>query len=110
MLSIPQDKAEAAQFTGYYLRQICAMDSKGGEIIKGGHSVCQSYISGVLDYHGVLQSMKIAPAIDICVPKDVALYDLQKIVLAYLYKNKTHDYFNASPAVTMALYEVFPCR
>lgn len=102
--------AQASQFSGAYLRQVCAMDEKGRETTKGGHAVCQAYISGVIDYHNVLRAMDIAPRVDICVPEKIASYDLQKIVVGYLRYHAEHDGFNASPAVTMALYEVFPCK
>ena len=86
------------------------MNEKKEETVKGGHVVCQSYISGVIDYHNVLRALNIAPKVDICVPREASMYDLQEIVLNYLEKNVQHDDFNASPAVTMALYEVFPCK
>jgi hypothetical protein len=102
--------AFASQFSGTYLYQVCNMDEDEKEYVKGGHAVCQSYISGVIDYHNVLRALKIAPKLNICVPDHVGTFDLQKVVLAYLKLNSQHDSFNASPAVTMALYEVFPCK
>jgi hypothetical protein len=100
----------AAKVSGGYLYQMCSMNEKKEETVKGGHVVCQSYISGVIDYHNVLRALNIAPKVDICVPREASMYDLQEIVLNYLEKNVQHDDFNASPAVTMALYEVFPCK
>lgn len=107
-LALPTS-AHAARFTGAYLLDICNMDEKGRETVEGGHSACQAYIAGVIDYHAVLQSMKIAPAIDICIPPEVKMYDLHRIILAYLRKHPEHDNFTAAPAVTMGLYEKFPC-
>jgi hypothetical protein len=101
--------AHAARFTGAYLLDMCNMDDKGRETVEGGHTACQGYIAGVIDYHAVLQSMKIAPAIDICIPQDVKMYDLHRIVLKYLRKHPEHDNFTAAPAVTMGLYEKYPC-
>ena len=101
--------AEAARFSGAYLYQLCQMDKDGKEIVKGGHAVCQAYIAGVIDYHTVLQSMKIAPKLDICVPEKTGSATLHAVVLRYLEKNNTHDGFVAAPAVTMALYEKYPC-
>ena len=86
------------------------MDQKGRELVNGGHTACQAYISGVMDYHNVLQSLDIAPKVDICVPGDVSMNDLHMTVLKYLRSNGEHDDFIASPAVTMALYSVYPCN
>lgn len=101
--------AQAARMSGAYLYRVCDMDAQGRETIKGGHAACQSYIAGVLDYHSVLQSMKIAPSVNICVPQKTTLRDLQDIVLNFLRTHKEHDGFVAAPAVTMALFQVFPC-
>ncbi len=86
------------------------MDSNGKEVVKGGHNACQSYIAGVLDYHNVLQSLNIAPKIDICVPGGVAMGELQAIVLRYLRAHGEHDAYIAAPAVTMAIYQIYPCK
>jgi hypothetical protein len=102
--------AQAARFSGAYLYQLCNMDKNGKEIVKGGHTACQAYIAGVIDYHTLLQSMKIAPKIDICIPSKTPSATLHAVVLAYLARNNTHDEFVAAPAVTMALYEKFPCK
>lgn len=102
--------AEAARFSGAYLLQVCEKDEKGREKVPGGHATCQSYIAGVIDYHNVLASLKIAPKIDICIPQKTSFNALQDIVLNYLRKHGEHDSFVAAPAVTMALYEVYPCK
>ena len=102
--------ADAARFSGKYLLGICDIDSDGKESIKGGHAACQAYIAGVLDYHAVLQSVKIAPKLDICVPEGVSLNQLHAIVLKYLKQNPQHDGFIAAPAVTTALYQAYPCK
>ena len=98
------------QFSGAYLLHVCEMDDKGREIVKGGHTACQSYISGVIDYHRILQSMKLAPKIDVCVPTKTPIVNVHRIVLAYLRKHKENDAFIAAPAVTMALYKTYPCK
>jgi hypothetical protein len=100
----------AARFTGAYLLRLCDMDQKGRELVKGGHNACQSYIAGVMDYHNVLQSLNLAPKIDICVPESVTMNQVQLIVLKYLRHHSEHDSYIAAPAVTMALYQVYPCR
>ena len=93
-----------------YLHQICARDENGAEKMAGGHVACQSYISGVIDYHNTLQSLGTSPNVDVCVPKQAKLNDLQEIVWHYLDKNAHHDAFVAAPAVTLALFQVFPCK
>lgn len=98
------------QFSGAYLLHVCEIDAKGKEVVKGGHTACQAYIAGVIDYHRILQSMKLAPKIDICVPTKTPVTKVHKIVLAYLRKHKENDAFIAAPAVTMALYNAYPCK
>jgi len=98
-----------AHISGAYLYQVCTRDGDGNEVVKGGHTTCQAYIAGLIDYHHLLRSLGSAPSIDICVPNTVKLSDLQDIVAQYLEDNEQHAAFNASPAVGMALFEVFPC-
>jgi len=110
MTALTAHPAQAARFSGAYLYQLCSADAKGKEVVKGGHTACQAYIAGVLDYHTMLQSMKIAPNVNICIPDNVKISDLHAIVLRYLQTRKEHDAFVAAPAVTMALYQVYPCK
>jgi hypothetical protein len=105
----PIHPAYAARFSGAYMVRICGVDKDGKEVAPGAHAACQSYISGVIDYHNMLRSMKIAPAIDICIPEDVSMNQLHLIVLKYLERNPQHDSFIAAPAVLLALYEKYPC-
>ncbi len=109
MVCTSQARADT-QFSGAYPLHVCEMDAKGKEVVKGGHTACQSYISGVVDYHRILQSMKLAPKIDICVPTKTPLANVHKVVLSYLRKHKENDAFIAAPAVTMALYRTYPCK
>jgi hypothetical protein len=102
--------AHAARFNGKTLLDLCEITPEGKEKIPGGHAACQAYIAGVLDYHAVLQSFKIAPKIDICVPESVTMNQLHAIVLKYLKENTQHDGFIAAPAVTMALFQAHPCK
>lgn len=99
-----------ARFTGAYLLKICEIGPDGKEKVAGGHTACQAYISGVIDYHNLLQVMRLAPAMAICVPEDVPLNILHQTVLNYLETNKQHDSFVAAPAVTTALYQNYPCK
>ena len=105
--AIPQ--AQAARFSGAYLMKICSVDDNGNETAPGAHAACQSYISGVIDYHNMLRSMKIAPAIDFCIPETVTLNEIHVKVLRYLQQNAQHDAFVAAPAVIMSLYSSYPC-
>lgn len=102
--------AQAARFSGAYLVKICGVDAKGKEVAPGAHAACQSYISGVIDYHNMLRSMKIAPDVNFCIPESVSLNHIHSVVLDYLEHNTVHDSFIAAPAVLLALYEKYPCR
>lgn len=99
----------AGFFSGAYLQELCARDEDGKEIVRNGHTACQSYISGVIDYHKLLKSLGSAPIIDICVPNTEKMGRLQDIVWVYLEKNPQHSEFIAAPAVTLALYDYYPC-
>lgn len=93
-----------------YLMELCARDGDGKENIEGAHIACQSYIAGLIDYHSLLRSLGTAPNVDICVPNTTKLKDLQDVVYVYLKENPHHDAFIAAPAVTLALFEYFPCK
>lgn len=97
-------------FSAGYLLALCESDAKGREIVKNGHTACQSYISGVVDYHKLMKTLGTAPTIDFCVPNTEPMKKLQNIVFVYLARNKQHVEFVAAPAVTLALYEYYPCR
>ncbi|PZQ45765.1 MAG: hypothetical protein DI551_06390 [Micavibrio aeruginosavorus] len=100
----------AGMFSGSYLHELCRSDAKGKEMVKGGHTACQAYIAGVIDYHKLMKSLGTAPVIDFCVPNTIPMRHLQNIVWVYLAKNPQNGEFLAAPAVTLALYEYFPCR
>ncbi len=97
-------------FSAAYLQEICKSDARGNETVAGGHTACQAYIAGVIDYHNLMKSLGTAPTIDFCVPNTVPMRRLQNIVWLYLRKNGQHSDFIASPAVTLALFEYYPCR
>lgn len=107
-LSMAQDTA--GFFSGSYLRELCQRNAKGKETVKGGHTACQSYIAGIIDYHMLMKSLGTAPTIDFCVPNTEKMSKLQDIVWVYLESNRQHSDFIAAPAVTLALYEYYPCR
>lgn len=102
--------AEGARFSGAYLRYVCNVDADGKEAVRGGHAACQAYISGVVDYHNLMISMKMAPDVRFCLPAGTTMNRLHAVVLDYLNGNTQHDSFVAAPAIVMALYETFPCR
>lgn len=106
----PLHAAQAALFSGAYLLELCRSDAKGQEAVKGGHTACQAYIAGIIDYHMLLRSLGTSPSVDFCVPPGVAMGDLQEIVWKYLQQNAVNDGFIAAPAVAIALYEAFPCK
>ena len=99
----------AGLFSGAYLQELCASKENGSEKVKGGHTACQAYIAGIIDYHKLMKSLGTQPLMDICVPNTTPMKRLQKIVWVYLAKNPQHGEFMASPSVTMALYEYYPC-
>lgn len=99
-----------AEFSGKYLLQICSSDKEGNELVKGGHTACQSYIAGIIDYHNLIKSLKTAPGLDFCIPKNTPLSVIQQGMVLYLLKNGQHDDFIASPAVAIALNQMYPCK
>ena len=99
----------AGLFSGAYLQELCASKENGKEKVKGGHTACQAYIAGIVDYHKLMRSLGTQPLMDICVPSTAPMKRLQNIVWVYLAKNPQHGEFMASPSVTMALYEYYPC-
>lgn len=104
-------KSNAAQFSGDYLLKVCSVDRDGNERVAGGKIACQAYISGVIDYHNVLRAMGLTSGMDFCVPEKVTLNELHIRVLVYLYEHvKMHRNFVAAPAVSMALYSLYPCN
>ena len=107
LLSCP---LQAAEFSGKYLLHICSSDKAGKEMIPGGHTACQSYIAGIIDYHNLIKSLKTAPGLDFCIPKDTPLSVIQQGLVIYLLKNGQHDDFIASPAVAIALNQMYPCN
>ena len=108
MVLFPQH-GNAAVFSGAYLLEICKRGDGGEETVKGAHTACQAYIAGIIDYHKLLRSLGTSPSIDFCVPPSVKMNELQDIVWLYLQQNAENDAFIAAPAVSIALYNEFPC-
>lgn len=64
LLFTPVKADTAGMFSAAYLMELCKSDAKG-ETVKGGHTACQSYISGVIDYHKLMKSLGTAPTMSI---------------------------------------------
>lgn len=102
--------ARAAQVSAEYLLNICAFASDGKEIIPSGHTTCQSYIAGVMDYHSFTRSLGVSSSYDFCLPKGETLNGIHRKVQDFLLKNRAqYGPFIASPAVMVALSEAYPC-
>jgi len=98
-------------------RPAAAQYLTGGELVrncisenKQDNTACIYYITGVIDYHVVLQSLAIAPTIDFCLPPTITKEQAAVLVLAYMRQHAQHDPFAAATVVPMALNKVFPCR
>ncbi len=107
---LPQ-KAQAVRFSGEYLMKVCALDRNGNERVRGGKVICQSYISGVIDYHNTLRAMDLTSDMNFCIPNDETLNDIHIRVWAYMTRReKLHNQFVAAPGVAMALFSFYPCK
>ncbi len=103
-------QAHAAKFSGEYLLKVCGLDRNGKEIFKGGQIACQSYISGIIDYHNFLRSLDSAGEKTFCIPEGETLNEIQLRVLLYLLQHqKLHNSFVAAPGVELALMSAYPC-
>lgn len=96
--------AAAQYLTGEELVRNCISENKQD------NTACIYYITGVIDYHAVLQSLAIAPTIDFCLPETITKEQAAVLVLAYMRQQPQHDPFAAATVVPMALNKVFPCR
>lgn len=103
-------QAHAAKFSGEYFMKVCMIDRNGSELVKGGKIACQSYISGVIDYHNTMSAMDLPLNFKFCIPEKETLNSIHAKVLAYMRaKAKLHRKFVAAPGVAMALFNVYPC-
>ena len=101
-LTLP--RPAAAQFmTGEELERNCL-----GETPKEVYS-CIGYISGIIDYHLLIQSLGTSPSVDFCLPQDMRIDMAAAAVLEYLRKAPMNQHFIAAPAVALALTAKFPC-
>lgn len=104
-------QAQSAQFSGEYFLKVCMIDRKGNELVRGGKIACQSYISGVIDYHNTMTALDLPMEFKFCIPEGVSLNEIHARVLAYMRERETlHRKFVAAPGVAMALLNAYPCR
>lgn len=94
----------ATLMTGDALSGLCSSDKESDQLS------CHSYIAGIVDYHTLMKSLGTAPSVDFCVPDGIKMTDIGDLVFEYLNKNAQHGSFLASPGVTLALFEAFPCQ
>lgn len=67
---------------------------------------CESYIYGVLDAYAASQSNLKKP--QVCIPKNIAPWQVYEIVLASSIKPSEHQV--AAPVIIKVLSEKYPCR
>ena len=70
---------------------------------------CIYYVTGVIDYHTLMQSFGTAPTIDFCLPESISKEQAAVLVMAYLKTSPQNDDFIAASVVPLALNKVFPC-
>jgi len=71
--------------------------------------MCLGYIAGIIDYHNLMRSLGTSPTVNFCIPNQVTLGAAAARVAQYLVQQPQHDSFIAAPAVTLALYQAYPC-
>ena len=71
---------------------------------------CIYYITGVIDYHFLMQSFGTAPTIDFCLPESISKEQAAVIVMAYLRTSSQNDDFIAASTIPLALNKAFPCK
>lgn len=92
-----------AYLTGTDLTRACSSGEKEQQ------NMCLGYIAGMIDYHNLMRSLGTSPTVDFCIPNQVTLGAAAARVAQYLVMQPQHDSFIAAPAVTLALYQAYPC-
>lgn len=90
--------------TGKALALLC-MSEKESDIF-----ACQTYIAGVVDYHHLIKGLGTAPSVNFCLPPGITMAQIKQIVTRYLVQRTEHHDFIAAPAVSLALYNMYPCK
>ncbi|MBK67746.1 MAG: hypothetical protein CMP22_06410 [Rickettsiales bacterium] len=88
----------------------------GGELVElcksqnaQDNTRCIGYIEGLIDYHVLIRSLGTAPTVDFCIPQDAKMEDVVVQVIDYLHQYEMNDPFIAAPAISLALFDAFPC-
>ena len=105
--------AQAEPLNGDGLMQICRPDPSTAAKTKDDGRIdrCRHYISGVMDYHSLLNSLGTIPVgANFCVPFNTSELDIQKAVYAFLKEHPRYADRPAVPAVAVALSRAFPCK
>ena len=89
--------------TGSDLVSLC--QSKNSE----DNTRCIGYIEGVIDYHILIRSLGTAPTVDFCIPQNTAMKDVVVKVVDYLHQYDLNDPYLATPGISLALFDAFPC-
>jgi hypothetical protein len=95
--------AIAANMTAGALVNLCQSDDLADR------RSCHGYIAGIIDYHRLIKSLGTAPGVDFCIPDGVKFSTITNLVVTYIQRQNQHKSFIASPAVTLALYDRYPC-
>jgi hypothetical protein len=94
---------QAAFMTGKSLLALCSSTDKDNLF------ACENYIAGVVDYHKLVRSLGTAPSVDFCLPNDIKMQSISRIVTVYLAQHPEQHNFVAAPAVSLAIYNQYPC-
>ena len=97
-------RTDGALMSGKELVSLCG-SSENADLM-----ACQSYIAGVIDYHRLIRSLGTAPSVDFCIPENLAMAQIRNVVTRYLIAHTEHHDFIAAPAVSLSLFNTFPCR
>jgi len=100
----PAFAAQGALMTGNTLAVLCTSDKQDSLF------ACQSYIAGIIDYHHLIKGLGTAPSVDFCLPAGIKMAQIKDVVTAYIIRHTEHQDFVASPGVTMALFNAWPCK
>ncbi|MDB5478313.1 MAG: hypothetical protein JWM96_808 [Alphaproteobacteria bacterium] len=105
LTSRPARAVQGAMMTGRNLALLCSNTEKADN-----QFACQSYIAGIIDYHNLIRSLRAAPSVDFCLPRELTMGQIRLIVYNYILRHSEHQDFIAAPGVAMALYSAYPCK
>lgn len=99
----PAHAVNGALMTGKALAGLCSSKEEKDVF------ACQTYIAGVIDYHRLIRGLGVVPSVDFCLPKEMTMDQVRRIVYGYTVRHSEHHDFIAAPAVAMSLYQRYPC-